>query len=182
MRHLTRDKGRAELLLERARTIAVVGPPSSERTQATVNYLRRVGYDVVPVPSGGLANVPGAIDLVLVFRAPDDLQGLLDAAAAKRVDGVWFTQQAAGRLASSLARRLGLTVIVEGDIARLHRERQRAAGSPPKLSAIARRRGRTGLAGDDPSVATGWKEAGGGGSQGGGGGRAALDEKKMRRS
>ena len=157
MRHLTREKGRAELLLERARTIAIVGPTTSERSQATINYLRSAGYDVALVSDGALADVPGAIDLVLVFRAPDNLQEFLEATAAKKVDGVWFTQQAAGRLASSLARRLGLTVIVEGDIVRLHRDHQRAAGSPPTLIAVPSRRG-----------GARWKEP--------------LDEKKMRRS
>ena len=140
MRHLTRDKGRAELLLERARTIAIVGPTTSERSQATINYLRSAGYDVVLVPAGALAEVPGAIDLVLVVRAPDNLQEFLEAAAAKKVDGVWFTQQAAGRLASSLARRLGLTVIVEGDIVRLHRDHQRAARTLSTLIAVPPRR------------------------------------------
>jgi uncharacterized protein len=140
MRHLTRDKGRAELLLERARTIAIVGPTTSERNQATINYLRSAGYDVVLVRDGALADVPGAIDLVLVFRAPDTLQEFLEAAAAKKVDGVWFTQQAAGRVASSLARRLGLTVIVEGDIVRLHRDHQRASETLPRLIAVPSRR------------------------------------------
>jgi hypothetical protein len=41
---------------------------------------------------------------------------------------VWFTQQAPGRVASALARPLGLTVIVDGDVVRRHRERPRAAG------------------------------------------------------
>ena len=136
MRHLSRDKGRAELLLERARTIAIVGSTTSERSQATINYLRSAGYDVVLIRDGALADVPGAIDLALVFRTPDNLQEFLEAAAAKKVDGVWFMQQAAGRLASSLARRLGLTVIVEGGIVRLHRDRQRAARTPPKLTAV----------------------------------------------
>ena len=140
MRHLTRDKGRAELLLERARTIAIVGPTTSERNQATINYLRSAGYDVALAPAGVLADVPGAIDLVLVFRAPGNLQEFLEAAAAKKVDGVWFTQQAAGRLASSLARRLGLTVIVEGDIVRLHRDHQRAARTLSTLIAVPPRR------------------------------------------
>lgn len=140
MRHLSRDKGRAELLLERARTIAIVGPTTSERSQATIHYLRSAAYDVVLVPAGALADLPGAIDLVLVFRTPDNLPEFLEAAAAKKVDGVWFTQQAAGRLASSLARRLGLTVIVEGDIVRLHRDHQRAAGTPSTLIAVPSRR------------------------------------------
>jgi hypothetical protein len=66
-----------------------------------------------------------------------------------------------------LARRLGLTVIVEGDIVRIHRDHQRAAGTPT-LIAVPRRRGRAPASGDSLSATTGWKEV--------------LDEKKMRRS
>jgi predicted CoA-binding protein len=182
MRHLTRAKARAELVLERARTIAIVGPTTSERTQATIGYLRSAGYDVVPVPDGALTDVPGQVDLALVFGTPDDVPRLLEQAAAKHVDGVWFTEHAPTRVASSLARRLGLTLVVGSDIVRRHRDRQRDAGEPPKLTAGSRRRGRKRPVGADPSVADGWTEAGGGGSQGGGGGRSALDEKKMRRS
>ena len=105
-----------------------MGPTTTEHSQATVNYLRRAGYDVVSVAGGALADVPSAIDLVLVFGTPDNLPQLLGQAAAKRVDGVWFTQQAPGRVASGLARPLGLTVIVDGDVVRRHRERPRAAG------------------------------------------------------
>jgi predicted CoA-binding protein len=70
-----------------------------------------------------LTDVPGTIDLVLVFGAPGDLQRLLEEAAAKRVDGVWFLQQGPGRLARDPARRLGLTLIVDSDVVRRHRGR-----------------------------------------------------------
>ena len=123
MRHLSRDNGRAEILLERGKTIAIVGPTTTERHQTTVKYLRNAGYDLVRVRGVSLADVPGPVDLVVVFGAPDDLQRLLEEAAAKRVDGVWFVQQGAGRLARDPARRLGLTVIVDSDIVRRHRGR-----------------------------------------------------------
>ena len=120
MRDLTRSKSRADILLERAKTIAVVGPTPSERNQAALNYLRDAGYDVVHVP-GSLADVPGGVDLVLVLSAPAGLTRLLEEAAAKRVDGIWFTQQSAGRLARGLAGRFGLTVVVDADIVGRHR-------------------------------------------------------------
>src|SRR5205085_4664418 len=150
---------------ERARTIAVVGPTTSERPQATVGYLRRVGYDLVPVRDGTLADVPGPVDLVLVFGTPDDVPQLLEQAAAKRVVGLWFAEHAPDRAASSLARRLGLTLIVGDDVVSRHRDRQHEAGQPAKLTAIPRRRGREQL--DDPSVATRWREPGGRRPQGG---------------
>jgi predicted CoA-binding protein len=123
MRHLNGDKGRAEILLERGKTIAIVGPTTTERHQATLKYLSGVGYDLVWVRGVTLTDVPGTIDLVLVFGAPGDLQRLLEEAAAKRVDGVWFLQQGPGRLARDPARRLGLTLIVDSDVVRRHRGR-----------------------------------------------------------
>jgi predicted CoA-binding protein len=177
MRHLTRAKARAELLLERARTMAIVGPTLSERAQETVGYLRKVGYDLVPVGDGPLADTPGSVDLVLVFGRPVDVPRLLEQAATKRVDGIWYIEHAPSHATSSLARRLGLALVVGDDIVRRHRERQREAGQPSKLSAGARRRGRKQPIDADPSVAKGWAEAGGGGSQGGGGGRSAINER-----
>ena len=123
MRQLNRDKGRAEILLERGRTIAIVGPTTTERNQATVKYLSGAGYDLVRVRGVTLTDVPGTIDLVLVFGTPDNLHQLLEEAAAKRVDGVWFVQQGPGRLARDPARRLGLTLIVDSDVVRRHRGR-----------------------------------------------------------
>jgi predicted CoA-binding protein len=178
MRHLTRAKAIAARLLDRARTIAVVGADANERTRATAAYLRRAGYDVVPVAADGLANLPGAVDLVLVFRSPANAPVLLEQAAAKRVDAVWFTE-APNRALAAVARRLRLTVVVERDIARLHHhQRLSTAGQPKKLDVRKRRRGST-VVTDTASATGGWQEAGGGGRQGGGGGRAAIDEKKM---
>lgn len=183
MRHLTRARARAELLLERAKVIAIVGPTTGERAQATVGYLRKAGYDLVTVEDGSLADVPGPVDLVLVFGPPRDVpRRLLEEAAAKRVDGVWFTAHVPSRATSGLARQLGLTLVAGEDIVRRHGNRQSAAGEPPKLTARSRRRGRGRPVNADRSLASGWDEAGGGGSQGGGGGRSAIDEKKMRRS
>src|SRR3954468_8664576 len=115
MRHLTRAKARAELLLERARTIAVVGRATSERAQATLGYLRQAGYDVVPVEDGALSDVPGQVDLVLVLGTPNDFPQLLEQAAEKRVYGVWFTEHVPTREVMRLARRLDLTVVAGAD-------------------------------------------------------------------
>lgn len=178
MRHLTRDKARAERLLERARTSRSSVPRARRGVGRSSTYLRGAGYDVVPVGSDGVAAVPGALDLVLVFGTPRDVPRLLRDAAAKRADGVWFTDEIPGREARPLAPELGLAVVVDGDVIGRHRERLREAGQPPKLGVRPRRRRREA---PDPGLAspTGWKEGGGGGSQGGGGGRAELDEKKI---
>jgi predicted CoA-binding protein len=179
MRHLTRQDVRAQQLLDRARTIAAVGPVT-RRSETTVAYLRRVGYDVLVVPSGTLVDVPGPVDLVVVFGAPADLVRLLRDAAERRVDGVWFVDDAPGRDARRLARELRLTVVVDPDIVERRQELFAEAGQPRKRGTTSRRRRRA-TTDDSTAVASGWTEAGGGGSHGGGGGRAAIDEKKIGR-
>lgn len=90
------------------RRIAVLGiKTETQRGQPAIEvprYLERVGYDVVPVPVyypevetilrrpvfRCLADVPGDIDLVNVFRKPKDLSAHLDDLLAKRPAAVWL--------------------------------------------------------------------------------------------
>jgi predicted CoA-binding protein len=181
MRHLTREKAQGWRLLDRAKTIAVVGAPTAPQHAATLAYLRRVGYDVRPLRAAALAKVGGAIDMVLVPGTVEDVPSLLRDASAKHADGVWFTGPEPGRAARALALDLGLAVVCDADIVERHGERLREAGQPPKIGARPRSRGRPEALGGRRTSRAGWTEAGGGGQRGGGGGRAALDEKKMTR-
>jgi predicted CoA-binding protein len=161
MRHLSAEKARAWRLLDRARTIAVLGALTAPRRRTTVAYLRRVGYDVRLASASRVSDVGGPIDLVLVFETPADVSQLIQDAAAKRADGVWFTGAGLDRAARTLAGQLALVVVNDADIVRRHQERLREAGQPLKLGMDARRRGRP-------------KKASGGGR--------AIDEKKMIRA
>jgi len=94
-------------LLERTRRIAVLGVKSPESGQPAYyvpNYAHSVGYDVIPVPVyypemrelfgnsayRTLASIPGEIDLVDVFRRPNDIPMHVDDILAKRPRAVWF--------------------------------------------------------------------------------------------
>jgi predicted CoA-binding protein len=177
MRNLSRDDARAARLLERARTIAVIGGLTAPRHRTTVSYLRRVGYDVRLIRTPTLAEVGGPVDLVVVFTPVADVSGLLRDAAAKGADGVWLAGAGLDRASRALARQLGVVVVSDADIVGRHQERGlREAGQPPKLGVRSRRRADEPA---EPSSRRGWTEAGGGGKRGGGGGRAAIDEKKM---
>ena len=90
------------------RRIAVLGiKTETQRGQPAIEvprYLERVGFDVVPVPVyypevesilrrpvfRRLADVPGEIDLVNVFRKSRDLAAHLDDLLAKRPAAVWL--------------------------------------------------------------------------------------------
>jgi len=95
-------------LLARVRRIAVLGiKTEAQRGQPAIEvprYLERVGYDLVPVPVyypevetilrrpvfRSLAEVPGDIDLVNVFRRSKDLAPHLPDLLAKRPGAVWL--------------------------------------------------------------------------------------------
>src|SRR4029079_3787894 len=89
-------------ILHSARTIAVVGLSKNHlRASYFVGfYLRRHGYRVIPVnPREGetlveksyasLADIPGKVDIVDVFRAPDALPGIAKEAAEIGAACLW---------------------------------------------------------------------------------------------
>jgi CoA binding protein len=84
MKHMTRQQVVIMQLLNRTRTIAVVGasPRPERHSHTVVSYLHRVGYDVIPVrldlqPVDGLksyaqlADIPVQLDLAVIFRRAD---------------------------------------------------------------------------------------------------------------
>ena len=100
MKHLTPTESVIRHVLQRARTIAVVGAsPNPERHSHTVvRYLSHEGYDVVPVRPdrcdvagvatyARLADVPGPVDLVVIFRASGAVLPHIKEAVAKRAEG-----------------------------------------------------------------------------------------------
>ena len=91
-----------ERILGRARRIAVVGlSDKPHRTSYQVSaVLQRLGYEIVPVNPNidgalgneaydRLADVPGRIDLVDVFRREEHLPGAAEEAAERGVPALW---------------------------------------------------------------------------------------------
>ena len=94
-------------LLESTRRIAVLGVKERESgapAYYVADYAHRAGYEVIPVPVyypemrelfgspvyRTLVAIPGAIDLVDVFRRPHDIPPHVDDILAKRPKAVWF--------------------------------------------------------------------------------------------
>ncbi|HEX8851331.1 MAG TPA: CoA-binding protein [Gemmatimonadaceae bacterium] len=105
-RILDRDEDIAALL-ERTHRVAVLGIKTPETMQPAFyvpEYAQRAGYEIVPVPVyypdvrqilgapvyRKLVEIPGAIDMVNVFRRPKDLMPHLDDILAKRPASVWL--------------------------------------------------------------------------------------------
>lgn len=104
---LTTDAEIGELL-RNTRTIAVLGiKPETHSYQPAFyvpDYMARAGYEIIPVPVyypevteilgkevyRKLTDVPGDIDLLNVFRRPNDIPQHMDDILAKKPKAVWL--------------------------------------------------------------------------------------------
>ena len=192
MKHMTRDEALNKRVLQRARTVAVIGasPDPARHSYSVVKYLKSAGYDVIPVrpdaaevaglPTfAALTDVVGPIDLVVIFRKPEAVPPHLDEAARKHVDVVWLQPGVWSREAETAADRHGLTLVKELCIAEEHRHVSQPAGHPTKWGVHVRRRKPTYEDNRRRPDDAGYAAGGGGGHAAGGGVRATVDEKKM---
>lgn len=111
-------------ILRHYRKIAVVGI-SNDRTRAShgvSRYLLREGYEIVPVnpliaefegiPAvPDLASVPGELEIVNIFRRPEYVPAIVDAAIARGAKVIWMQQGIVHEEAAERARRAGLDVV-----------------------------------------------------------------------
>ena len=113
-------------ILRSCRRIAVVGlsPKSVRPSHQVAVYLLSAGYEVVPVNPGqdeilglkcypDLESVPGAVDIVDVFRNPGDVPGVVDSAIAIGARVIWLQLGIVHAEAAWKAREAGLTVIMD---------------------------------------------------------------------
>ena len=113
-------------VIHSARTIAIVGLSSNHlRASYFVGfYLKRHGYRVIPVnpretevlgeksyPS--LVDVPGHVDIVNVFRAPDALPGIARDAVAIGAGAVWCQFTVINEEGARIAATGGLSVVMD---------------------------------------------------------------------
>lgn len=113
-------------LLQSCHRIAVVGlsPKPDRPSNQVAAYLLQAGYDVVPVNPGhdqilgrtcypDLQSVPGAIDMVDIFRRAEEVLPVVQAAIAKGVRVVWIQQGIVNEEAAALAKQHGIVVVMD---------------------------------------------------------------------
>jgi uncharacterized protein len=96
--HLAESREDIRRVLENTRRIAVLGMKPDFTGQPAYyvpEYAKRSGYEVIPVLLGEpvyrrLADVPGQIDMVNVFRRAHDIPPHVDDILAARPKSVWF--------------------------------------------------------------------------------------------
>ncbi len=122
-------------LLRRVRTIAVVGLSSdpSRPSHHVATYLLDQGYRIIPInpmeaeilgqrcyPS--LADLPGPVDLIDVFRRPDAVPGLVEAALRlpEPRPALWLQEGITHPEAEATARTAGMFVVSDRCILKDH--------------------------------------------------------------
>lgn len=121
------------LLLTSAHRIAVVGLSAkpSRPSYAVASYLRRRGYEVVPVNPNydsvfgvrsfpSLDAVPGHIDVVDVFRRSDAVGSVADDAVRVGAGALWLQEGVIDADAACRARSSGLFVVMDRCVAVEH--------------------------------------------------------------
>jgi hypothetical protein len=106
--NLVEDENAIRNLLRDAHRLAILGIKPEDRLHKPAfyvpRYLREVGYEIVPVPvyypelttmMGSpvyrkVADVPGEVDMVVVFRRAGDIPAHVPDLIAKKPASVWF--------------------------------------------------------------------------------------------
>ena len=126
--NLLEDDARIHALLKGAKRVAVLGIKSDAESEkpghAVPAYLQAHGYEIVPVPvkdSGPtvlgqrtyarVADVPGQVDIVDVFRKPADIDAHVDDLLAKKPRAVWFQLGIRNDAAAETLARAGIDVV-----------------------------------------------------------------------
>ena len=123
-------------LLKRARNIAVVGLSSSplRPSHGVSAYMQTHGYHIIPVNPeisealgekayASLADVPAKIDIVNIFRRPEYVDEIVDAAIALKVPAIWMQEDVVNQRAAEKAREAGIFVVMDRCILKEHRAR-----------------------------------------------------------
>ncbi len=121
-------------LLSEAKTIAVVGasPKPWRDSGAIAEFLVKKGYKVFPVNPQyqevlgmkcypDLKSVPEKIDIVDIFRNPDDVMPVIDEAISVGARSVWMQLNVVNEQAAQKAEAAGLRVVMDLCIAVEHR-------------------------------------------------------------
>jgi predicted CoA-binding protein len=126
--HLIDDDAGIRRILAQTRRVAVLGiktPDSGQPAFYVPQYAQQAGYEIVPVPVyypeateilgervyRRLADIPGDVDLVDVFRRPKDIPAHVQDMLAKRPRVVWFQSGIVNDEAAEQLAKAGIDVV-----------------------------------------------------------------------
>jgi hypothetical protein len=119
------NKEQVKEIFDIVKTIAVLGlsPDETKASHRVAKYLQEVGYKIVPVyPKEdfilnekvyrSLAEIPFAVDMVDIFRKPDALIAIAEAAIKRGDVKVFWSQQGiVNNKAAEMAEKAGMQVV-----------------------------------------------------------------------
>ena len=130
---MNNDQMMKDILLS-AKTVASVGlsPNRAKESYGIVEYLKGQGYHIIPVnPTAteilgekaypDLESVPEKIDVVQVFRNPEDVPPSVDSAIKVGAKVVWMQEGIIHEEAAAKARAAGLQVVMDACMRATHR-------------------------------------------------------------
>jgi predicted CoA-binding protein len=121
--------GEIKRLLAETKRIAVLGIKTEQQSYQPAfyvpQYMAHAGFEVIPVPVyypevtrilgrevyRKLVDVPGEVDLVNVFRRPQDIEAHVEDILAKRPRAVWFQSGIRHDAAAERFARAGIKVV-----------------------------------------------------------------------
>jgi predicted CoA-binding protein len=122
-------------LLLNIKRIAVVGlsPKANRPSHGVARALQEFGYNIIPVRPAvdsvlgerayrDLYAVPGEIDLVNVFRAPQYVDPIVDACINLNIPAIWLQDGVINEPAALRAQAAGMTVVMDRCIYRDYRQ------------------------------------------------------------
>jgi predicted CoA-binding protein len=130
---MNNDQMMKDILLS-AKTVASVGLSSNRAKESygIVEYLKGQGYHIIPVnPTAteilgekaypDLESVQEKIDVVQVFRKPEDVPPVVDSAIKVGAKVVWMQEGSVNEEAAAKARAAGLQVVMDECMRATHR-------------------------------------------------------------
>ncbi len=115
-----------EKVLTQYRTIAIVGASDKPQrpSHRVAEFLKGEGYRIIPVTPKAerilgetaypdLASIPEQVEVVDVFRRPEEVLPIVDGAIAIKAKALWMQEGIINEEAAARAREAGLTVIMD---------------------------------------------------------------------
>jgi predicted CoA-binding protein len=113
-------------ILNDSKTVAVVGlsPKPHRPSHQVATYLMDAGYTVIPVNPGqdsilghtcypNLQDIPVPVDLVDIFRRPEEVMPIVEDAIAIKVKHIWMQEGIVNEEAAVKAEAAGISVIMD---------------------------------------------------------------------
>lgn len=120
-------------ILQTVKTVACVGVSSNDEKPSywIFNYLKEAGYRMIPVnPTAAeilgekvypdLASIPHKVDVVQIFRKPEDVPPVVEVAIQIGAKVVWMQEGIVNEEAAQVAEAAGLKVVMNRCMMKTH--------------------------------------------------------------